>query len=122
MAQKYDFFTGILSGFLDALDIRATHLVAHDLGGPVGLYWAVENPSRVRDIVLLNTMVYPETSWAVKLFLLALRTPVLRDYLLSPKGIVGILQFGGTRAERVVPDFARRNQWFAENSSMAAFF
>jgi len=62
----------------------------NDLGGPVGLYWAAQNPSRVRDIVLLNTLAYPETSWAVKLFLLALRTPVLRDYLVSPKGIVGV--------------------------------
>jgi hypothetical protein len=73
----------------------------HDLGGPVGLYWAVENPGRVRNIVLLNTLVYPEMSWAVKLFLLALRTPVLRDYLVSPKGIVGAMKLGVVHKERL---------------------
>ena len=40
----------------------------------------LRHPYRVHKLVLLNTLVYPETSWAVKLFLLALKTPGLRDY------------------------------------------
>ena len=101
VTYDFRFFTSILNDLLDALGIEQTNLVAHDLGGPVGLYWAVENPSRVRDIVLLNTLVYPETSWAVKLFLLALRTPILRDYLVSPKGIVGAMKLGVVHKERL---------------------
>ncbi len=98
---NFKFYTNTLNAFLDALDIPTTNLVVHDLGGPVGLYWAVNNPRRVHNIVLLNTLVYPETSWAVKLFLLALRTPGLRNFLVSPKGIVGAMKFGVVHKERL---------------------
>jgi haloalkane dehalogenase len=98
---NFRFFTDTLSAFLDALGIGATNLVVHDLGGPVGMYWAVRNPDRVKSIVLLNTLVYPETSWAVKLFLLALRVPGVRDFLVSPKGIVGAMKFGVVHKERL---------------------
>jgi pimeloyl-ACP methyl ester carboxylesterase len=37
----------------------------------------------------------------VKLFLLALRTPGLRDFLVSPKGIVGAMKFGVVHKERL---------------------
>jgi len=97
----FDFYARTLTGFLDALDIDRAHLVVHDLGGPVGLYWAIQNPRRVDNIVLLNTLVYPETSWAVKLFLLALRTPGLRDYMVSPKGIVAAMKLGVVHKERL---------------------
>jgi pimeloyl-ACP methyl ester carboxylesterase len=98
---SFEFYEAVLDGFLDALDIPTTNLVVHDLGGPVGMYWAVNNPHRVNNIVLLNTLVYPETSWAVKLFLLALRTPGLRDFVVSPKGIIGAMKFGVVHKERL---------------------
>jgi len=97
----YDFYADILDGFLDALDIGDTHLCVHDLGGPVGLYWAIQNPGRVPKLVILNTLVYPETSWAVKLFLIAMKTPGVRDFLVSPKGIVGAMQFGVANKARL---------------------
>jgi len=84
----------VLDGFLDALDIGDTYLCVHDLGGSVGLYWALRHPYRVHKLIVLNTLVYPETSWAVKLFLIAMKTPGLRDFLVSPKGLVGAMQFG----------------------------
>jgi len=101
VAYDYKFYAGVLSGFLDALGIDTIDLVVHDLGGPVGLYWAVENPSRVRRIVVLNTLVYPELHWAVKLFLVALRTPLLRDYLVSPKALVGVMKVGVVHKDRM---------------------
>jgi haloalkane dehalogenase len=94
VAYDYDFYADTLDGFLDALDIGDTHLCVHDLGGPVGLYWALRHPYRVPKLIILNTLVYPETSWAVKLFLIAMKTPGLRDFIVSPKGIVGAMQFG----------------------------
>jgi pimeloyl-ACP methyl ester carboxylesterase len=100
---NYDFalYTEVLSGFLDALGIEKTDLVVHDLGGPAGLYWAVENPSRVKDIVILNTLVFPKVHWTVTAFLLALRTPGLRDFLVSPKGLVGTMKFGVFHKDRL---------------------
>jgi len=97
----FDFFADTLDGFLEALGIDDTHLCVHDLGGPVGLYWALRHPGRVHKLIILNTLVYPETSWAVKLFLLALRTPVVRDYVVSPKGIVAAMKFGVVNKDRM---------------------
>ena len=50
--------------------LHDTDLAVHDLGGLIGLFWAVRHPRRVKQLVLLNTLLYPETSWAVKLLLL----------------------------------------------------
>ena len=97
----YDFYADVLDSFLDALGIGETNLVVHDLGGPVGLYWAIQNPGRVPKLIILNTLVYPETSWAVKLFLIAMKTPGLRDFLVSPKGLVGAMQFGVANKARL---------------------
>jgi haloalkane dehalogenase len=97
----FNFYADILDGFLDALDIGDTNLCVHDLGGPVGLYWALRHPGRVPKLVILNTLVYPETSWAVKLFLIAMKTPGLRDFLVSPKGIVAAMQFGVANKARL---------------------
>ena len=94
VTYDYDFYADTLDAFLDALGIHDTHLFVHDLGGPVGLYWMLRHPDRVHKLVLLNTLVYPETSWAVKLFLLAMKTPGLRDYIVSPKGIVAAMKLG----------------------------
>ena len=98
---SFRFFEDTLEGFLDALDLPRTSLVVHDLGGPVGLYWAVHHPERVERLVILNTLVYPETSWAVKLFLLALRTPGVRDYVVSPKGLVAAMKLGVVHKARL---------------------
>ena len=39
---------------LDSLDISTTNLVVHDLGGPVGMYWAVHNPHRVKTMARIQ--------------------------------------------------------------------
>ena len=38
-------------------------LVAHDLGGPFGLAWAVRNPDRVRRIAVINTVFFSDYRW-----------------------------------------------------------
>jgi len=101
VTYDFEFFERMLEGFCDALGIADTDLVLHDLGGPVGLFWALRHPARARKLVLLNTLVYPETSWAVKAFLIALRTPVLRDYVVSPKGIVAAMKLGVVNKKRL---------------------
>jgi len=97
----FELFERTFEGFCNALGIVHTDLVLHDLGGPVGLFWALRHPGRARKVVLLNTLVYPQTSWAVKLFLIALRTPGLRDYVVSPRGIVAAMKLGVVHKERL---------------------
>jgi len=42
---------------IDALGIERCHLVVHDIGGPVGLEWAIRHPDRVLSVTALNTLV-----------------------------------------------------------------
>jgi pimeloyl-ACP methyl ester carboxylesterase len=50
---------------------------------------------------VLNTLVFPEVHWTVTVFLLALRTPGLRDFLVSPKGLVATMKLGVVHKERM---------------------
>ena len=67
----FDLFERTLDGFLAALGIDEVGLAVHDLGGPVGVHWAVHRPERVTKLALLNTLVYPEFSEAVMAFIKA---------------------------------------------------
>jgi len=93
-AYSFRFFSNILEGFLKDLQIDRIGLAVHDLGGPVGLYWATANPGRIERLAILNTLVYPQMSWAVKLFLIALRLPLLRDWMVSPAGLRAGMRYG----------------------------
>ena len=66
----------------------------HDLGGPVGLHWAVSNPERVTKLALLNTLVYPEFSEAVLAFIKACSEPDSRRFLTSPEGLEAAMRLG----------------------------
>ena len=42
---------------IDALDLDRCHLVLHDIGGPIGLEWALRNRERVRSLTVLDTLI-----------------------------------------------------------------
>jgi haloalkane dehalogenase len=93
---RYDFdlFETALDGFVDALGIDELGLAVHDLGGPVGVHWALNRPGRVTRLALLNTLIYPEFSEAVLEFIKACTTPELRDQLTSPAGLEAAMRLG----------------------------
>ena len=94
--RKYTFrfYADVLDGLLSQLGVEDTGLVVHDLGGPVGLFWATANPDRISRLGILNTLVYPDMSWAVKLFMMALILPGVRDLLTSPWGLRAAMRIG----------------------------
>jgi haloalkane dehalogenase len=47
-----------LESLLDALDLRDATLVPHDWGGPIGLFWAIRRPDRVRSLAILNSFAH----------------------------------------------------------------
>lgn len=47
-----------LIGLVRALDLRDLTLVVHDFGGPIGLPIALEEPARVKSLVLVNTWAW----------------------------------------------------------------
>jgi haloalkane dehalogenase len=42
---------------VDALGIERCHLVLHDIGGPVGLEWALRNRDRIKSLTVLDTLI-----------------------------------------------------------------
>ena len=52
-------------------------LVVHDFGGVFGLAWAIRNPVRVRRLVILNTVFFPEYRW--HFWARVWRTPLLGE-------------------------------------------
>jgi haloalkane dehalogenase len=93
-SYSFRFFSRVLDGFVDHLGAPAIDLVVHDLGGPVGLYWAATHPERVQRLALLNTIVYPQMSWAVLLFMALNKLPGVRDVFTSPRGLRWAMSFG----------------------------
>lgn len=84
----------MIDSFLKELGIEKVNLAVHDLGGPLGLFWAVKNPEKVIRITFLNTLVYPEFSWAVKLFGLSTLLPGVKTWLTSPRGLRAAMRLG----------------------------
>lgn len=42
---------------VDTLELPPVHLVLHDIAGPIGAEWAIQNPLKVRSITILNTLL-----------------------------------------------------------------
>ena len=91
---SFSFFNRVIHGVLDELAVDKVGLVVHDLGGPVGLHWATENHERVSELVVLNTLVFTEFHWMVKLFMAGVTLPGLSHALTSSYGIRGSMKFG----------------------------
>ncbi len=105
-SYSFRFYDRVITGFLDSRGIDTVGLVVHDLGGPLGLHWAMENRERVTDLTLMNTVVFPEMSWAVKVFLAASMTPGVRALMSSPWALKEIMRFGVQDKTRITPQVA----------------
>ncbi|MCZ7680911.1 MAG: alpha/beta fold hydrolase [Sandaracinaceae bacterium] len=100
-----------LGGLLDAVRVEGeVDIVCHDFGGPTALAWAVQNPTRVRRLVIMATCFHREWEWHSlgRLY----RTPILGDVAaaLQTAPVVGWTLFRkemqrGSRA--LSPEFIR---------------
>jgi pimeloyl-ACP methyl ester carboxylesterase len=106
----FRFYERVLSAFCGELGVERTGLAVHDLGGPVGLHWASRDPGRVTKLALLNTLVYARPSWAVIAFVAAARTPGVRSWLTSPRGLAWAMRFGVHYKERLSEETIRAYQ------------
>ena len=101
---NFAFFGRVLDLFLAQLGIDELGLAVHDLGGPIGLHWLLHRPGRVTKLALLNTLVYPEFSDAVKEFIRACATPESSEKLTSPSGLEEILRDGLADRASLAPE------------------
>lgn len=46
------------SFFINSLSLNDVTLVVHDWGGPIALSWAMENPEKIRKLIIMNSMLF----------------------------------------------------------------
>lgn len=121
-SYSFPFYTRVVDGFLDAIGAGGQiGLAVHDLGGPVGLYWAAENPERVERLALLNTLAYARPSLAVIAFVASIRTPIVRSWMTSPAGLRFAMRFGVHDTDRLSEEaIAAYQAPFADHDSRVA--
>ena len=102
----FRFFDQFLSDLFSSLNIDEVGLVVHDLGGPIGLHWAINNPQRLRELIVLNTLAYPNLHWASVLFVLAMELPIVNKRLSSPEGIEWVMRLGVHDKEVITEEIA----------------
>lgn len=102
----FAFFDRVVDGFLDAVGLRdaAVGMVVHDIGGPIGLNWALERPARLERLALLNTLAYPQLHESVVAFIRGLVEPATRERLTSPEGLTDLLRDGFANPDKLTPD------------------
>jgi pimeloyl-ACP methyl ester carboxylesterase len=83
----FAFFERAIEGLLEALGVEEVGIAVHDLGGPVGVHWAIRNPDRVTRLALLNTLLFPPFAPEVIEFVTQLMTPGKREQLTSREGL-----------------------------------
>lgn len=115
---SFRYYERILTSFLDDLKIEKITLGVHDAGGPIGLYWMAKNMDKVDRLILFNTLVYAEFSWAVKLFAAATIVPGVKDILTSPYGIKKTMQLGVYDNKKLTAEiFSNYQSPFADKQS-----
>lgn len=70
-------YSGFVDEALTELGIERVHLVLHDFGGPIGLYWAATHADALAGITLIDTGVLPGYRWHS--LARVWRTPVLGE-------------------------------------------
>ncbi len=70
----------LLKDFCQVLSIEKLHMVCHDVGGGIGQIFAVNYPTLLYDLTLLNSVAY--NFWPVQP-IVAMRTPIVRQIAMA---------------------------------------
>ncbi len=76
---------------VDALELPPVHLVVHDIGGPIGVEWAIGNPVKVRSITITNTLL-DVADFAPPFPMWTFRVPVMRHLVFATMNTPTMLQ------------------------------
>lgn len=90
----FEFFGSVLDAIVDRLGLDELGLVVHDLGGSLGVHWALHRPERVSRLAVLNTLLYPEFHPSVIEFVVRLLDESTRADAVSDDGLVEIFRSG----------------------------
>lgn len=91
---SFELFASVLDALVERLGLDDVGLVVHDLGGPIGVHWALHRPGLISRLALLNTLLYPDFDPTVVEFVMTLADEARRDELVSPEGLREVLRVG----------------------------
>lgn len=81
-----DFFVRFLLEFYDGLGLEKAGLVAHDVGGMVGLGFAARYPERVTRFVVMDTAPYVEWTLILRVAIGLARNPFFARWMMTRTG------------------------------------
>ena len=96
---SFELFASVLDALVERLGLDDLGLLVHDLGGPIGVHWALHRPGRVSRLALLNTLLYPDFDPTVIDFVMTLADEDRRHELVSEDGLREVLRVGVSHAE-----------------------
>lgn len=73
-------------------------IIAHDVGGPPAILWASENTDRVKQLLLLNTVLYPFSTPLDRLSHFSFSVPLLNQFLVSSLGLHVLMRYIMTKS------------------------
>ena len=109
-SYSFRFFERVLDGFLAEVGVDRVGLAVHDIGGPIGVYWAARRPERLTRLALLNTLVYSRLSWAAVAFVAAVKVPGVRAALTSQPALRWAMRYGVHDRSRLSDETIRAYQ------------
>lgn len=89
-----DFYANLFDQVLAQLGVEEVGLCVHDAGGPIALKWAVDRADRIESLCLLNTLVFPELSWAARAFFASSKLPAAHQILGHPASVAMAMKMG----------------------------
>lgn len=60
VVYSHQFLADFMEQFLEEFNIQKTAIIAHDIGVPIALLWAIRHPDKLERLVLTNSVFYPE--------------------------------------------------------------
>lgn len=101
---SFELFAGVLDALVARLELDDLGLVVHDLGGPIGVHWALHRPGRVTRLAVLNTLLYPEFDPNTIEFVSMLLDETRRDELVGDDGLRAAMRLGAGDPDRLAPE------------------
>jgi pimeloyl-ACP methyl ester carboxylesterase len=91
---------------VDGLALPPVHLVLHDIAGPIGAEWAIQNPVKVRSITITNTLL-DVADFSPPFPLWTFRVPLFRHVAFSTMNVplwIRLFRYSGVKNPDVVDE------------------